>query len=141
MRLAQANVYGFARVKLQIEADIPSKKNKLRPGKTGYHYDKETKAQIEAIVTQLSIQWGPRPACSPSRVEVRIAVFNTAKDRDGIWTTLIDAMKRSGIIHDDAVRSYNPHEEKPPVTKSELLALDQVVIILDFPTNEKGAPA
>jgi hypothetical protein len=57
-------------------------------------------------------------------------VFNWAKDRDGIWTTVLDALKQARIIWDDSLRWYNGRELKHPAEQAPNLRMERIIITL-----------
>jgi Holliday junction resolvase RusA-like endonuclease len=96
-------------VRVHIPVQIPSKKNKLRPraNRRGYHYDEETRAQLDAIEAWILKAWRPRRAIAHPRIDVHYFYVNDGQDRDGIWTTVLDCLKKAGVIHDDNIRCFN----------------------------------
>jgi hypothetical protein len=105
---------------LVIWGDLPTKKNRLRPRKAGsrgrrYHYDDATAAEINSIVTQARMQWGTRKEVAHPKLDVRLWIHNSAKDVDGIYTTLLDALKQARVIWDDSAKWLNGGTALHPV--------------------------
>jgi hypothetical protein len=98
-----------ALVNLTIPMAVPAKKNFMRsPGAgatTRLVYQRGIKAQMEAIVQVLQLQWSGEPVRHPICIW-RIDAPNQ-QDRDGIITTLLDAMKRARILVDDNIANCN----------------------------------
>lgn len=123
-------------MKLILFGDLPCKKNRIRAGRGGGHYPKEVKETLRNLELQARAQWrtggGPTAPARNLSFDYRIYVQNPAKDRDGIWTTILDVLKRAGVILDDAIRNHNgtetnrpaeivadPHEERIEITVTE----------------------
>ena len=97
---------------IELKGRIPSKKNLLKPRSPRsrgrrHMYDEETRAMLTAVETQARIAWGPHRAVPHPRVDVYFETVNASQDRDGIWTTVLDCLKRAGVIHDDSIRHFN----------------------------------
>jgi Holliday junction resolvase RusA-like endonuclease len=95
---------------LTVPLLTPSKKNLMRPsgagGKTLLVYKKNCKAQIAAVVSILELQWSlSHPVEHPTIIwSLHMA---DAQDRDGVITTLLDALVKAKVLRDDAVRVNN----------------------------------
>jgi len=97
---------------------LPSKKNNLvrrAHAKGNLVYNPETKAAKDAAETLARAQWGRDPVVHPE-VYVSMAIANIAKDPDGIWTTVADALKKGGVLRDDSIRFFNGRKVFEPVT-------------------------
>lgn len=133
IKSANPSPYGeFSRVRLEVPMKVPSKKNTMRPpgGKssTKLVYPRAIKEQMNAIVTALQLQWTGKAILNP--IIIWDLDCDGPQDRDGVITTLLDAMKKAGVIVDDSVRlcngpwivfpcpkrgtpEYNPDRENP----------------------------
>jgi hypothetical protein len=98
-----------------LYGNIPSKKNYLQVGPRGGRYRGEVSACIANLTMQARAAWGARPPVESPDIEVRLFIHNPAKDRDGIWTTLLDVLKKARVIHDDSIRRNNGKETQWPV--------------------------
>ncbi len=117
--------------RLEFPAPIPSKKNKLRPRAGGGQvYDKETKAAIDALGMHARIQWGARIPVSHPSIGFELEYVDHLQDRDGIYTTLLDALKKGGVIVDDSIKHFNGLVVKYPAVKSTRMF---AVITVGFP--------
>lgn len=95
---------------LTFRTAIPSKKNALVPRRgrgTGKVYRPEVKAAMQQLEAQAALQWGRRRPLEHPDVEYWLSCHNEAQDRDGMETTLLDALKKAGVITDDSVRFFN----------------------------------
>lgn len=93
-------------IRLVLRGSVPSKKNALRRRSSsskgvGYHYDETVKAQMDALVTQARIQWGARRETANPRILITFFVANRRQDRDGMFTTILDALVKARVLHDD----------------------------------------
>lgn len=122
---------------LTFHGPFPSKKNRLRPRKgpgRGKMYDPEVKALILSMEMEARSQWGSHPYLDSPGVEIWMYVANFSKDRDGIWTTILDVLKKGRVIFDDSIRFYNGNEHKYPAQLST--ARDERVLIRLTPKKE-----
>jgi hypothetical protein len=135
MRLGQVRVEvgadGRKSAVICLRGKIPSKKNSLRPGNKpggpGFRYADGVKAAMVDLQAQVTIQWGRLPAVIHPDYEIRLQVANEAHDRDGMETTILDVLKKAGVIVDDSVKYFNGYRHGPPaVVGTE----DQAVIHL-----------
>lgn len=122
-------------LRLVIYGKLPSKKNKLRPrsrrsGGRAHMYDKETKAELDSMTMQARVAWGARRPLESPNVDVYFFVANPAKDRDGIWTSVLDCLKNAGVILDDSIALYNGIERKHPAEIVEA-ADERVEVVID----------
>jgi Holliday junction resolvase RusA-like endonuclease len=123
---------GLEYVRLEFPGPIPSKKNKLRPrmGGRGQMYDPATKGAIAALATLAAIQWGSRLPVQHPSIGFELEYVDALQDRDGIWTTLLDALKKGGVIVDDSIKFFNGTVIKYPAVKSGRLC---VIVTVGFP--------
>ena len=85
----------------------PGKKNLWKRGKGGRTYiDSETAALIEALTTQARAQWKHEPVTHPN-VMVCFHVASRRQDRDNMLTTILDCLKKAGVIEDDNIARFN----------------------------------
>jgi hypothetical protein len=125
---------------LDIRCQVPSKKNLLRPSSNGRGrratplvYKAGVRDQLLEIEQNIMLGWkGRRPVVHP-RLVVDFWVTNKAQDRDGMWTTILDCMKKVGVIFDDSIEWNNGTETKNPATivPNARLARIQVTIYAD----------
>jgi len=134
---------GLERVLIMLYGPVPAKKNKLRPRSRGskgraHMYDEKTAGAIEALATQARIQWGPRRAIAHPELYFRFEVANSAADKDGMLTTVLDCLKTAGVLHDDSIRWCNGVHVNYP---AEIVLPDRVgcQILLVFPQGAAGA--
>jgi hypothetical protein len=126
---------------------IPSKKNKLRPrsapatgrGRSGLVYDKDVKQALRSLETQARVQWGPRKPWLHPLLEVRFLVSNEDQDLDGMFTALLDAMKKARVIVDDSISVFNGGFQVRP---AEIVATERrgADVILT-PNRTVGSPS
>jgi hypothetical protein len=107
--------------RIVLYANFPAKKNKLRTpsGRAAGHnlvYRKGVAAMTQNLVLQARAAWGPRPYLESPDIEVFYFTVSAAKDRDGIWTTLLDVLKQARILFDDSIRWSNGTETHHPAT-------------------------
>jgi hypothetical protein len=96
-------------VELDFESWIPSKKNQLmrrRGAGSGMMYTDDVKKALQDLQLQAKVQWGLRPRIRHPQLEFRIDA-QSSQDRDGIVTTLLDVLKRAGVIEDDSIARCN----------------------------------
>lgn len=81
-----------------------SKKNNLRPRKGGFYYPREVRAKIDSYYWQALALWrdkgDPRPPLR--KLRYKMDIYNQRADPDGIKTTVLDCLKRAGVIVDDS---------------------------------------
>ena len=128
-----------------LRADFPAKKNRIvaRRGSRG-HYAGDVGKTITNIVGQLRAAWrtparGPLPRVESPDFEIRLWVFNPAKDRDGIWTTVLDAMVKAGVLVDDSTRWCNGREVQQPAIIVQDIRDERIEIAISWePHQEVG---
>ena len=94
-------------VTITFDCAIPTKKNKLRPsGSKRLHYDRTLKDQLRSLETLARVQWGARqPILHPDlHFHIEAAMI---QDRDGMVTTLLDALVKARVIPDDRIGICN----------------------------------
>ena len=126
---------GLEMVTLWLPGPIPTKKNKLRPrmgGGRGQMYDPETKGKIAALATVAAIQWGARAPLVHPDVTLGLEYVDGTQDRDGIWTTILDALKQASVIADDSIRCFNGTVIQTPAVLADHL---KASVSLTFPTS------
>jgi hypothetical protein len=103
------------RLQMTLVGRIPTKKNRLAPGRPGQkmHYRNDVKAEMKALLDQVFILWKRRPLDHPA-VDWKLYIPNGGQDRDGMVTTLLDVLKKGGVIVDDSIRHFNGLETKHP---------------------------
>lgn len=122
-------------VRLTLRANFPTKKNRrLGTGRTS-HYPKEVRETLDNLFLQARVAWGPRKPVVHPDIEVTMYIANFSKDSDGIYTAVLDCLKRAGVIVDDSLRWLNGTLlMHPAVQVSE--REERIEIVLEFP---KGA--
>lgn len=103
-----------------IYGNLPAKKNRLRPrgrrfGGRAHRYDKKTTAELLSMELQARAAWGSLPPIAGPNIEIRLFLFNKRKDPDGIWTTVLDVLKKARVIVDDRASVLSGSEHKYPV--------------------------
>lgn len=96
---------------LVLMGPVPTKKNKLRPrgrGK-GYMNDPVVTAMIDALDAQIPAAFRNLFLEHPE-VRWTFCVPELNADRDGKHTTLLDILKKAGVIYDDNMKRYNGRE-------------------------------
>jgi hypothetical protein len=86
-----------------------------RPRKVTVFVKDETRIALAAITAQLRVAWGNRPPIEHPDVVWRWTLKERRKDRDNLKTTVLDCMKKAGVIVDDNIARYNGHETVTPV--------------------------
>jgi len=124
-------------VHLEFPMELPSKKNNLqrRGGKARggrLMYSEEVRSAMRTAELLSKVQWGARLPVEHPMVFVKMAIANPAKDPDGIWTTLVDALVKGGVLRDDSVREFNGPKYFAPVALCEP-GHELVVVELVFP--------
>jgi hypothetical protein len=125
-------------VRLVVHGHVPGKKDALRPGgargKKGFHYSPDVKQKIVEAAFQLRVQWGGRPPVLHPELHFK-PFFNgrASRDRDGLWTAILDCMVEAGILFDDSAEYCNGTETHLP---AEFAPEDRCELSVIFP---KGA--
>jgi Holliday junction resolvase RusA-like endonuclease len=115
-------------VTLRLIGDLPCKKNRIRAGPGGGHYPKAVKATLVNLELQARVQWGARPPWLHPDFEIRMFVFNTKKDRDGIFTTVLDVLKKARVIEDDSIDLCNGLRTEHPATPVRTIREERIEI-------------
>ena len=93
---------------LVLKGHCPSKKNLWKRGRGGRTYiDDETAALIDALTYQAEAQWCWRGAVKHPDMRVRFYVATKRQDRDNMLTTILDCLKKAGVIEDDNIARFN----------------------------------
>ncbi len=114
------------KIRLVLWGAVPSKKNMRSLKSKGRYYDQKTKAELKALETYARIQWGPRRAADNPRMEFHFFVKARRKDRDGMYTTILDCLVKARVLHNDSVRWCNGAHVLHPV----IVAQDERVEVL-----------
>lgn len=116
---------------LDIRCPVPSKKNLLRPTgtrersvrRTPLVYKKGVREQMTAIEGYIMLGWskrkGSKAALVHPDVTVEMFVSDVLQDRDGIWTTILDCMKKAGVIVDDSIKYFNGTVSQVPAVTGQ----------------------
>ena len=92
---------------LVLRGHCPSKKNLWRRGRGGHTYiDSETQTLIDALTIQAEEQWKREPVKHPG-MRVQFFVASRRQDRDNMLTTILDCLKKAGVIEDDNIARFN----------------------------------
>lgn len=95
-------------ITLVLHGPVPSKKNLLRPKRSGGLYlDRKTSAEMTALVWQAKNQWGQRPALVSPSVSVVFHVRSRRSDRDNRLTCILDALVTAGVLANDNIENFN----------------------------------
>ncbi len=124
-------------IKLVLQGKIVSKKNRLRPRRgpgKGKMYDPAIKAAIDALDLQARAAWGARRALVHPTLDIFLFVANEAKDTDGMYTTILDVLKKAGVIFDDSIKYCNGLKRIHPAVIVPA-AMERVEIVLEVPIN------
>lgn len=122
-------------VRLTIFADFPSKKNRRMGTGARSHYSTDVKATLQTIETQARAAWGYRKPVIHPDIEVSMFIANFSKDADGIYTGLLDCLKKARVIVDDSLRYLNGTYLQHPAVQVSARE-ERIEIVLEFP---KGA--
>jgi hypothetical protein len=133
---------------LEIKCSVPSKKNLLRPSSNGRGrratplvYKAGVREQLTAIEQYIMLGWKGRPCVIHPRVVIDFFCANRLKDRDGMWTTVLDCMRRAGVIFDDSIKYFNGIVQKNPATLVANARLEKVVVTIYDDSEQAADPA
>lgn len=123
--------------RLKLYANFPAKKNRLRspPGGSRGHnlvYKKGVRELIDNLVLQARAAWGSRPYLESPDIEVFFFTVNASKDRDGIWTTILDVLKQARVLFDDSIRWANGTEVHHPAVIVHQIREERVEVLLKW---------
>lgn len=94
---------------LKLVGPVPSKKNNLAPrgpkGRLGV--SRHIQSQLDALVMQAMMQWGRKAPLEHPSMDFRIHCLSGQQDRDNIVTSLLDCLKKAGVILDDSTARCN----------------------------------
>lgn len=100
-------VTGPVDVTLTLWGHCPSKKNLWSRGQKAQFLPPEVKEQIESLTTQALFAWKqPGPVEHPE-MTIKFYVNAARRDRDGMFTTLLDCLQAAGILVNDNLRRCN----------------------------------
>ena len=122
-------------VRLIIFAALPCKKNQRAGTGKRSHYPQDVRSQLDTMTLQARAQWGCRKPIAHPDIEVTMYVANFSKDGDGIWVSVLDCLKRAGVIVDDSLRWLNGTLLVHPAVEVPARE-ERIEIVLEFP---KGA--
>lgn len=95
-------------ITIEFTTPVPSKKNSLKPtGRRGMSYIASVKKQMLDLQLFATSQWAGRPPVEHPVLHFRLAARLNKQDRDGMVTTLMDVLKKSGVIVDDSIQHCN----------------------------------
>lgn len=90
-----------------MRGTCPAKKNLWKRGKSGRMYlNDDVRAQIDTLTVQAESQWGREPLEHPD-MEVRFYVATKRRDRDGMFTTVLDCLQAAGVLRNDNLAHNN----------------------------------
>ncbi len=102
-------------IRIEIEGPITSKKNQWRRRWKGVGLSASKKAEVDAVTWRLIAAWAGRP---PLRDETIVWRFwSPRKDRDNLYTTMLDCMKAAGMIEDDRAEKMNGRHVLEPLIR------------------------
>jgi hypothetical protein len=118
-------------ITLRLIGDLPCKKNRIHAarGQRG-HYPKDTKRTLDNLLLQARSQWGTREPWLHPDLEIRMYVYNTHKDRDGIVTTILDVLKKARVIEDDSIAFCNGLRTEHPALPVRTIREERIEITL-----------
>jgi Holliday junction resolvase RusA-like endonuclease len=90
-----------------LHGHCPSKKNLWKRGKGGRTYiDSDVKAVIDALTAQARAQWNHEPVTHP-QICVQFFARDRRRDRDNMFTTVLDCLREAGVIVNDNIAQFN----------------------------------
>ena len=92
---------------LTIKGFIPSKKNQYKAGRGRIYIPEDVKVRLLDIESQLRRQWHPRARVRHPNVLYRLVTHTDRQDKDNMVTTVLDCMKKAGVIVDDSIKEHN----------------------------------
>lgn len=75
-------------------------------------------ALIDALTAQAEAQWKHEPVIHPN-VMVCFNVSSRRQDRDNMLTTILDCLRKAGVIKDDNIAQFNGTITVHPAVVSE----------------------
>jgi hypothetical protein len=98
----------------EMRYPVPTKKNCLRPGRKdaegkggGLRYKRGIREACLALTHLAILQWGERAPLIHPNAQWWFIAENDRQDRDGMYTTMIDVLKKAGVIKDDSIKYFN----------------------------------
>ncbi len=89
---------------LELWGHCPSKKNLWQRARAGKMFlSTEVKAQIDTLTTQAMFLWKQRPPIEHPEITVTFFVRDARRDRDGMFTTLLDCLQAAGVLVNDNI--------------------------------------
>ena len=107
-------------ITLTLVGPFSSKKNKRRGTGKHSHYPPNIKAEIQSIELQARCDWGYRKPLKHPVMSYQFVTPVLSKDRDGLWTTVLDCLKNAGVIVDDSIRYFNGTVVQHPAITNEV---------------------
>ena len=93
---------------LVLWGKCPAKKNLWSRGKGGHTFlNAEVKAQIDALTHQARLQWGVRGPVEHPELTLTFYVHHARRDRDGMFTTVLDCLQEAGVLVNDNLAHNN----------------------------------
>lgn len=100
-------------IRFSLHGRIPSKKNRLAsagPGRRFFLPSEIRRASDSLalqIISQLPREKPYRHLPREAEIEIQLRVSTARQDRDGMVTTILDALVDAGVIRDDSVSRWN----------------------------------
>lgn len=117
---------------LDLQGEVPSKKNLNRYGKHGVYRVKPVQQAIEALELQARMQWraaGMDGAVEHPELQFSLVFAKFSKDRDNAVTTILDVLQAAGVLVDDNANRCNGVMTVHPAKRGDPSSR----IILTFP--------
>ena len=100
---------------IRIDATLVSKKNALVPGKPKKngkiakpHYNARARLSMDEIIEAIPGALRDLQLLHPDiGVYFYVDMAGAALDKDGVWTTVLDCLKKVGLIQDDSIKKFN----------------------------------
>jgi hypothetical protein len=93
---------------LTLHGHCPSKKNLWSPTASGgFRLLPEVKAKIDALTTQALFAWGLRGPVEHPELTIQFYVNHKNRDRDGMFTTILDCLQAAGVLVNDNLAHNN----------------------------------
>ena len=102
-------------ISIEIEGPIPSKKNQWGKRRGGVGLPAQARAEVDAITWRIIAAWGKRPMVRNERITFRF--WSPRKDRDNLYTTVLDCMAAANMIEDDRAEAMNGEHVLTPLIR------------------------
>lgn len=100
------------RTVLKLVGGVPSKKNEWKRAKGGgiYFDDPNTPAMLTSLQMQAQSAWRKTSAVTAKRPQISMlfVIQTKSPDPDNMQTTILDLLKKAGVIDDDKASALTP---------------------------------